>query len=480
MSETVLAIFVRDRLSEKGGQRFTRISAVDVRYLFQLYDDAVFDGQLANRLKKQSSTLKFHVDDRNTGIPGEIEVEDSTYTLIIAPRILLSLERGGKTRLHLLDETIKHQLIHLAMLLWNYYGREPLSVFGGYGTLFECMMKEYFPEISDYSLLDAIVLITPYLQIAKPLGAFENWENSCYLDSVLMVLFECASDWWRKNMLERIPSPKDEFKGVCDIPGGSPITTPNSLYDLRLQIRDQLRQDYAQINDEGEVIMCTNLRGQLQRCLPGLKEDEKWELFNAGALYDLLASLFPALQLNIPVEVVRWNPELQEHEISPPEEKLRATIPMWDFMDPNQLIEEQGFERILWDSPQFNSEVLVLINGGVPRVKIFSMRGQEKGFFYINGQRTNYEVTKARAFGMTILSDTYRLIGVVTLQGVSPTQEGGSHYISYFLSTEERWYRYNDLTANAVEVFSLPNNGVWEEKGGEMPAMYFYQRVSTS
>lgn len=477
----LLSRFANERLLEKGGERFTKLNAADVRYLFNLYDEIVFGGQISQRLTSQSSTLSFKVDTGIDGSVGEIEVADNVYTLTIAPRILLKLERSSKnSRLEWLSYTIKHQLLHLCILLWNYYTRTPPSVFSTYGSLFKCMMEEYFPGSPVDIILDTIVFAEPYLDIVdpKPLGGFSNWENSCYIDSVLMVLFECASEWWRRNMLERLPSPDDEFKGVCDISGGSEITTAEELYKLRLDVRTQLLSDYEQINDNGEVIQCVDLREMLRKCLPSLQEDGLWSLFNTGAFYDLLVSLFPAVQLTIPIEVVLWDDQRQVHVPQPIENKKLAAIPMWDFMDPHTDIENSGYERILWNSPALTSEVLVFINGAVPRVKVFNRSGKEKGFFYINGTRTVYDVVKARAFDYNILNGKYRLVGVVTLQGISSTQEGGSHYISYFLSTDDKWYRYNDLTASATALEILPINGVWEEKGGEMPAMYFYERTS--
>lgn len=502
--DDLLNTFVDARLSAKGGADFTKINAADIRYLVRLYDEYIFDHQLSSKLEEKGMTLKYSAvstssSSRNQTL-GELIVGNSSFTFVITPRLIPLIERKTNlSRLELIAATVQQQCIHLAMLLWNYYDRTPTTIFGPYGTLFECMMKKYFGNdaievqsnlqlklntITVSAVASATVASAATVSVSaltastaqpKVFGAYENWENSCYIDSVLMILFQTSNDWWRRGMLEsRLPSPIDQPQGICDVAGGSKIDTPDKLYKLRLKVQDALRSDYEHINNKGEIIKCSVLRNLLRECLPSLQEDGTWSLFNTAALYDLLASLFPAIALSIPTAII----DQQGTQRSTLLKRLNA-IPMWDFMDPHTNI-EGSYEKILWEDVESN--VLVFINGALPRIKKFDEKGVEKGHVYINGSKINFQVTKARAFGETILNARYRLIGVVTLQGISPLGEGGSHYISYFLSScdggKECWYKYNDLTASAVRINKLPSSGVWEEKGSEMPAMYFYEKRS--
>jgi len=78
---------------------------------------------------------------------------------------------------------------------------------------------------------------------------------------------------------------------------------------------------------------------------------------------------------------------------------------------------------------------------------------------------------------MFIIGDRYELVGVVVLNGVSETGEGGKHYTSYFKGSKNVWYEYDDLGPSVTMVDELPKTGVWIERDGQMPAMYFYRRV---
>ena len=181
--------------------------------------------------------------------------------------------------------------------------------------------------------------------------------------------------------------------------------------------------------------------------------------------------------MDVPFQIHRWSDELKGWKIEPVKYEKLSTFAMWDFLDPlTNIGKGSDYKEIRWDL--LRARGIVFYNGGTPRIKRLNSKGLEKGVNIIDGVTYPFSVNKIRAFDKTIMNNRYGLVGVITLQGVSPTGEGGSHYVAYFLGGDQKWYYYNDLTSRIVEIKDLPNDGVWVENNGKMPSMYFYQKIA--
>jgi hypothetical protein len=204
----------------------------------------------------------------------------------------------------------------------------------------------------------------------------------------------------------------------------------------------------------------------------------QWVTFNVGAAYDVLASLFPVLSMDVPVQIHRWSTKKKIRIPEPIKYQKMSFFSMWDYLDPlTNIGKGDDYKEIKWNLLQ--AQGIVFYNGGTPRIKNFGASGPEKGVNIIDGTRYPFSVNKIRSFGTSIINERYRLVGVITLQGISSSGEGGSHYVAHFLGDDEKWYYYNDMSAAIRPVKALPDTGVWEEERGQMPSMYFYQKIRT-
>jgi hypothetical protein len=496
---------VEGLFSQKGGSNFASLCGRDIEYIFNLYDEVFFQSQIKTKIKEIPGTrLAFYASERTSGAGGVCSIErdrkECIYYLDIAPNIVNTIFKknrsglplaagiGCRDRLECLMLIIEHQIVHLLMILWGYLDSNGDSIYGSHGGLFQCMAKEYFGHTNvghDLGFTSIDFGNSPKPTPSRTLGTrkappsfgYAYWSNSCYLDSLMIVMLEGVSSFWRLGLMESNID-KTPYKGICY---GSKTFSEATIGDIRSyvkQIQTQIKADYRALHaSPGKTLVrCTLLRKLLWRCIPELRPEGEWIIFNSGVIYEALAGLFPVLGMDVPIKIHRWKPEKKKWIPDPVEYRKIAMFTMWDYLDPLTDVEpEKDYTEIRWDNLQAHG--LVFSNGGAPRIKNFGVPGVEKGINIIEGDSYPYHVTKIRAFGETIIHGRYRLVGVVTLEGISPTGEGGTHFVSYFLGRDDRWYHYNDTSARIVAINKLPSDGVWVERNGRMPSMYFYQKI---
>ncbi len=494
---------------KKGNANFTSINGNDIEYIFNLYDITFFQGQIREKIDESGAKINFLARSRLFGYAGVCGYKYLSgvryYFLDIAPNVLESVLKrypagvpmaagiGCSDRLSCTQLIMEHEIVHLLCTLWGYTEKANLpgkakDLYGPHGLLFQCLIHEYFGHTNfqhDLGLTDVVTefidpktlpsgFVAKYRNKNIISAAFQNWSNSCYLDSVLMVLFDSASPFWRRNLMDvNVDSIKYEGKVCTD---NSNVDTDEKVRAMAKRIQAQIKTDYTALHAENRIIKCTILRELLALCLPSMKPKGQWVIFNTGAVYDALVAVFPDLAIDIPYQIYRWAADVNEYIADTVDFKSEATLTMWDYMDPLEDHElDHDYKVIRWDL--ISAPVLVFYNGGMPRIRKFNQIGEENGYVYIEGERHDFLVNKARQFDYTIIDDRYRLVGVITLEGVSLKSEGGTHYTAHFLGVDDNWYYYNDAGATVIKVDKLPDEGVWMEKGGSMPSMYFYQKI---
>ena len=463
---------IRERFETKGGVNFKRLSGFDLQYIFNLYDDLFFSKQICKRLSDSGSQVLFFADARSTGVVSTCRRDDQgikciyyfdlSPTVLVAKSSKLAAGIGCTDRTYCLLLIMEYLIVLLLMMLYDYLDPEDPKFSEG-GDLFKCILNEYFGHTRYDPNLGLIEV--KY----QGRGVYTNVANSCYIDSMLIVLFYCMSTFWRKGLLDtNVRNIQYEtVKGICDVVGGSKINTVDKLYNLAEQIQSQLIEDYKSLKINGITQTCSHLRNLIVQCLPSLKSRGGFEIFNAGAIYDTIASIFPVLKFDIPYEIV--DPDGNVKTSSSP----ISSLTMLEFMEP----QDKTPKKILWN--KIESPILVFINTGAPRIKKLNEVGEEKSDFYVGRSRYVNVINKVRAFGERILNGRYRIIGIVTLLGVAPNKEGGSHYIARYIGEDGQWYYYNDVGGVLETIDELPEAGVWKESGGQMPGIYFYERVHT-
>ena len=467
--------------------------------IFSLYDEIFFQGQITTRLKELNAKIRFYTSSRSSGMGGTCGVERAsgasptrtcTYYIDIAPNIISTIFRiypkglllaagvGCEDRLECLLLIFEHELIHLLMELWAFAdpSREPKNIYAPHGKLFQCMARTYFGHtrfdhdlgIPTIDVEEEHTAFKRHMEMKRiPKMGYTYWSNSCYFDSLFMVLFANVSTFWRDHLLKADVSKFIYPAKVCN--GNS-----NMMRIISTKMQEQMKEDVASLQRGEGIVKCTDLRKLFAQCIP-LQVKGMWVMFNVGSMYSSIADFFPELLLDIPIRVHSWDRLSKKFTPRSITYQKEAVSTFWDFMDPLSDVEPgTAYKEIVFEAIQ--TPVLVFVNGGIPRVKKMNSLEPEKTISVIDGVARAVRVTKKRAFGDRIIDGRYRIVGVVILEGVPEHGEGGSHYTAYFLTSTEKWVFYNDIGAKLVEISALPSS-VWEDKDRKMPAMYFYQRV---
>lgn len=471
------------------------ITEVDVSGIFRLYDEEFFNGQVAKRVIELSKTggngysifpnIHFYATRRTSGygsISGyyfekifnrETEEYDfeKVFFIDICPNLLdtifdstkgkglpFAAGIGCEERIKCFMLVLEHEIIHLLMSLWDFDSQERqeenFNIFGPHGRLFNCMLETYFGHTQhSHNLALKGVYVPPFkLEPGTPkeTGAgFSNWSASCYLDSVIMVMLETQSNFWRSKIFDWT-SEKDKL---------ARFQSKNA--DLTEQVKEVILKDYKVAHEEGaEALQCVDLRELLSIQDPLMKTVKGgWKMYESGSTYATFVQLFPELLIDIPVKIVRT--EIGEEESMT--YRSDGAFTYSDFMLSTNT--DQDYKKILWEECQ--SPVLVFTHQAAPRITIFDSLKKEKGLKY----------NKVRTFGPRIINDRYKLAGVVVLHGHIDAKGGGGHYTSYFLAKDGLWYHYNDMgpTFKRIgNVEDLPRDGVWQQSSSRLPTMYFY------
>ncbi len=485
--------------------------ASTVKRIFNIYDKEFFNGQIKERVEELASKKgKFTVNPkiefkatkrlsgygstsgfyfnkiakyRGGGVDGYkyekvffFDISPSLFSAIFPqPKSTLSLPCNDF--LSCLMMIIEHEIIHLLMSLWGFDLREKENpvLFGPHGSLFNCMLKKCFGFVPEKHNLSMEGIPTSLgdgggIVERKEIGAgFSNWAASCYLDSVIMIMMETKSDFWREAIFSTF----------------APAIKNSINPDLAEEVREALIEDYNEVHEGGVAIECRNVRELLSIQDPLMKSSRGgWKMYESGSTYATFVQLFPALLLDVPVRIVRPSLKVAESMTY----RTEGVFTFSDFMlspapleaDPSSP-DQEDYKEILWDSIQ--SPVLVFTHQGAPKITVFDSTGSDDDDD-AEAEDGEEPLIKIRAFGPFIINNKYRLSGVITIHGVITSEGGGGHYTSYFLAKDNKWYYYDDmgpvldLVGDEGHVAELPREGVWEQTGSEMPTMYFYTKIT--
>lgn len=293
-----------------------------------------------------------------------------------------------------------------------------------------------------------------------------DWKvNSCYIDSLLMVMFTADTEFFRDGILGFDPYSVKYESSFCETKAKEIVDIPAFVKE----IQEQIRHDLSQIHSGVTKHSCSRLRSLLAACLPSMKTGKDWGFFSVRELYSAFVSMFPRLQMLAPTQKMA-----DGKPVEPVIDQLFKIFTMWDYMDAHTNIEDK-YIKILWD--RIETPMLVFTNSLAPRITEFNKLGIEKGVHRINDKKIPWKAEKGRKFGETIIGGKYELVGVITITGVKKGGEGGSHYVCYFKTADGNWNYYNDMKNYAIAITKLPKVGVWTEDEGYVPEMYFYRKI---
>lgn len=478
----------------------------DVATLFALYDEEFFNGQIAEKVVELSTTPhKYYSTDpeiqflatRRTSGYGSLSgyYFDRTFDRVtkkykyqryffvdICPNLLDAIFEttqgkglseaagiGCFERFRCFMLVMEHEIVHLLMSLWNYDStkrqKENSRLFGPHGLLFNCMLETYFghTQRSHDLALEGVYVPSydpPRLGFASKdetevtgVG-FSNWSASCYLDSVIMIMLETQTDFWRRSIFNWSVETDELYRFKSKNPG------------LAEEIKNVLEEDYKAVHEENsEPLECENLRELLSIQDPLMKSEAgSWKMYESGSTYATFAQLFPSLLIDVPVRKIRPSIKQEDSLIY----ETDAAFTYSDFMIGPTPEAGDDYKKIIWEECQ--SPILVFTHQAAPQIKVFDSLEDEK----------QLEYPKLRAFGPRIINNRYKLVGVVVLHGRISKGGGGGHYTCYFLGKDGMWYHYNDTGPTFTfigDVENLPRDGVWQQSRSELPTMYFYSLI---
>jgi hypothetical protein len=547
----------------------------NIEHLYNLYDEIAFNFQIKTRIQLLNKKLNKFILLTFNSIPEEsVEInrlcgiayyenkDFITYNVQISPWIITRMSNLTEEQIQLYFKNnnakreaslreprpkgdpqssiiisfvlaFEHQLLHLLILLWN-YNNYPV-----HGKLFECTEKAFFEITEKADIINIISNKNSYPQLTDTfksvsLGRYKYWSNSCFLDSLTSILYFSISQEFRNaifttnvDLINYSIVEEGEiklFKLICD--SESKIDSEEKFREIVKDVQNIMFSDYMSMLNNN-MLTCKNLRETLKECYTNMQINGDWDIFNASEIYSLFVSMFPKLAyINYPEYLHKTNGKIKKIKFQTP----KPLFTFWEFMDTYEDV-EGDYKTIDWD--EFNTEILVFRNGGVPSIinfgslepetinspifekvekdvyqinlpvewkKFYSKKYDKNYYFNKETNKSQWEIPsgtdkiktgtkvefiekikkitikKARVFREYIINNRYEMVGSLILHGTSPGKEGGSHYTAYIKISSEIWIEYNDIGNVWRELKEFPNSCLVEKKGRK-PEMYFYRRI---
>ena len=259
-------------LEHAGGVNFTKLGNSAVAKLFGNYDSVFFGNTLAKEIADAGGRLQFKAHVRNAGYASVVGFNPATneYYLDMAPNVLnaILVRKGGvfpevfgesveKDMLQAMMFAMESSIVYIAMILWKQLklGNLDDPSYGVGGTLAQCVLSKWFGHTLDKEMYLSTVHIE---SIPKSItGRYTYWSNSCYMDSLLTVLFNCQANFWRSKMLEtNVETQWKDTKhkvNICEVTKGSTIDTIPKVIELGKRVQTQLNEDFTELKENKRI-----------------------------------------------------------------------------------------------------------------------------------------------------------------------------------------------------------------------------------
>lgn len=254
--------------------------------------------------------------------------------------------------------------------------------------------------------------------------------DSCFLDTLLVVMFESISNFWRTRLfntnINRIKYEKSlGYNRELDVKENA-LELQKELYDLFLDLHG-----YAEI----DKFYCRNVRSILGNYVKNINSQSQID-----EVYSAFYTHFPDLGLKF-----SYDPDY-----------ITSSFIASDYMYENDFA---------WDL--YDDEVLIFINTNFLDLELDNPKG-----------KINY-------FNFKIIDFKYELIAVVNLRTdkkINQIEEKGSggHYTCYFKSYDNNWYFYDDLkNGKFVKIKDIEEKReqLFHVEDKKIPVMLFYQKI---
>lgn len=319
----------------------------------------------------------------------------------------------------------------------------------------ECLRKELFEDsrnipydLEEIDIPDEVVKkikeLTDINQIEKTMNnnsmkMYPNKLNSCYMDSLLSIIFLANSGFFVTKILKQRISVQQYGRAICSL--NSPITDVKNYASEVQELISALFFD-----EERKKHSCLLIQ-KLAQCNTNIRLGR---FINVAEAYDLLCDLFPSLKITYR--------RAEEDKI---------------------YIREQAMFDMT-DLPYMNSyvvsrpPVLVFNNGGLGRIdqQLYEehLKKTTQNLDDVQEYATGLVDWTEKGFEFEILNGEYALVGAVLHVGLN-------HYTSVFMvdDLEEGWYHYDDSKGSEAQKIEKHHiNVIFKDTPNVQPAMFFY------
>ena len=420
---TIVARELMNLFSGKGGSNVRSINCNDIQKAFELYSDVFGFGFFP-----LSTKIEF-IASKNLPSYVSRDSDGKFYEISFSPKSALNLFTSNHlSNMQKFMNGIEVLIVMFAIAIWDFTDRPGLEV---------QLLKEWFGKTCDISELSKyFVFKGELLRKAKDItslapGRVYQWVyNSCYLDSLLVVMFASAL--------------RSVFVPALDV-----VVQPK-LYTCKIAspLQDALKSEASKLvsrNDTNESITCENLRILMMRCR---REMRGFSVDSANEVYDMFTEFFPDMKLRVPT-FKPGSDEYIRHE--------RAMIQMDELFERPYTSDGVAKRVINWNN--INEQFLVFGNSYAQQYAGISVDWKDEGF------NTTLNLDNG---------NIYNLAGMIVLK--SPGNAG--HYVAYFLGADGYYYFYDDLRGKAVlSDKTAVDRALIETPRRSAPALLFYLRV---
>lgn len=460
---------LEDRVYERRDRKFP-ISPIQVIVSGKTVESIIFD----------PASLYQFLDDKTGSSRDSIAV-----ALMIATEhlcvTLLFIESGYLNR-SLMDFTTGEPAVHKRA--------EPMYTYNG--ALYSCSLKKFFAYSTP---IQGLVYVTTRVEDPPGVGPtsrlplFANRANSCYIDSLLLVIFLSAAQGYRTatlgfDVMEHDYQHWDSAKGKPVNPNVNQTKAAENwsgrefkdfVYDIQEVLLGMFERISTAVQSKKmKYTTCTSLRRVLSRGVSGILSEQ----LSSGELFSILAKFFPRL-IEGTHKALHVGQDSRGNLTEPtPRVYTNELFTFSDYMIDRQET-EPGKTR---DWRTIDSDTLTFQNGLTPMFTHYGSMKSERVTHNLFGIEVSDIVRKNRAFSEYILQGRYRLAGVVLNHGRldGPTISSG-HYTAFIRPyyNSDVWYRYDDLAPSmkAVDEGKLPSYVFWDT-GTRRPELLMYERVA--
>lgn len=250
---------------------------------------------------------------------------------------------------------------------------------------------------------------------------YTNRLNSCYIDSLLSILFLADMGSFVRRILQT------NITRTTYRP--STVTSTSGITDIRQyarEVRTVIDRLFRDVQRERQSTELAKITSRADRAFT------VGRMGNPAELYELLTALFPALLI-----------EYARKESDGIHTRRQCLFDMTD-------VRTVRVQLRSWPSH------LVFSNGGIE--------------WYRGGARNLINWTD-RGFGLELYGGLYRLVGAIV-------HVNQCHYVSYFrIRPDEPFYYYDDMHTQPQLLDELPTRGIFMDTTKRQPAMLFYVRM---